>query len=68
MMNSLFLCLVVQLYLAFGIAGLFWPERLMPWFGILMFPWRPNQLAIRANGIGAIGAYLLLLVILHAAR
>jgi hypothetical protein len=60
-MNSLGLCLVVQLCLAFGIAGLFWPDKLMPLFDVLMFPWAASYRAIRANSMAAIGLSLLLL-------
>lgn len=60
--NNLVLCIVVQLGLAFGLAGLFWPDRFMPLFEILMFPWTASCRAIRANGITAIGLSLLLLV------
>jgi hypothetical protein len=55
------LCLVVQLYLGFGVAGLLWPDKFMPLFGILMFPWAASHRVIRVNGIAAIGAYLVLL-------
>jgi hypothetical protein len=61
-MNSLGLCLVVQLGLAFGLAGLFWPDKFMPLFDILLFPWAASYRAIRANSIVAIGLSLLLLV------
>jgi hypothetical protein len=61
-MNSLGLCLVVQLGLAFGLAGLFWPDKFMPLFAILLFPWAASYRAIRANSIVAIGLSLLLLV------
>jgi hypothetical protein len=61
-MNSLELCLVVQLSLAFGMAGLFWPDKLMPLFDVLMFPWAASYRAIRANSIAVIGLALLLLV------
>jgi len=60
--NNLGLCVVVQLGLAFGMAGLLWPDKLMPFFEILMFPWAASRRAIRANGIAAIGLSLLLLV------
>ncbi|HUO13659.1 MAG TPA: hypothetical protein VMX38_01635 [Verrucomicrobiae bacterium] len=53
------LCLFVQLYLIFGISGLIWPEKLMNVYGVLMFPWSPSHQAIRANGIIALLAYLL---------
>ena len=61
-MDNLALSVIVQLLLAFGLAGLFWPEKLMPVFGVLMFPWRASFALIRAHAIAAIGAYVLLLV------
>ncbi|MCU1303927.1 MAG: hypothetical protein JWQ87_4211 [Candidatus Sulfotelmatobacter sp.] len=60
-MNILELCLVVQLCLAFGVAGLFWPEKIMPLFDVLMFPWAATYRSVRANSIGAIGLSVLLL-------
>lgn len=60
-MNHLELCLVVQLFLAFGVAGLLWPEKLMPLFDVLMFPWAATYRALRANSLAAIGLSLLLL-------
>jgi len=51
--NTLALCFVVQLGLVFGLAGLFWPDKFMPLFKILMFPWAASSRAIRANGIAA---------------
>jgi hypothetical protein len=61
-MNSLELCLVVQVCLAFGVAGLFWPDKLMPLFDVLMFPWAATSRAIRANSIAAIGLSMVLFV------
>ena len=61
-MNSLELCLIVKVCLAFGVAGLFWPEKLRPLFDVLMFPWTANSGAIRANSIVAIGLSLVLFV------
>jgi hypothetical protein len=63
-MDTLGLCLVLQLCLAFGMAGLFWPDKFMPLFDVLMFPWAASYRAIRANSIAAIGLSLLLLVTL----
>ena len=51
-MTDLVLCLLVQLCLAFGVGGLFWPEKLMPLFEVLMFPWIASYRSIRANSIG----------------
>jgi len=61
-MNICGLCVIVQLGLTFGLAGLFWPDKFMPLFEILMFPWAASCRAIRANGIAAIGLSLLLLI------
>lgn len=55
------LCLVVQFCLAFGVAGLFWPEKIRPLFDVLMFPWAASYRSVRANSIAAIGLSLLLL-------
>jgi len=60
-MNILELCLVVQFFLAFGVAGLFWPEKMMPLFDVLMFPWAASYRSVRANSIAAIGLSVLLL-------
>jgi hypothetical protein len=63
-MQMLGLCLLVQLFLAFGVAGLLWPEKFMPLFGVLMFPWQANSRIIRANGMLAIAAYLVIVATL----
>ena len=60
-MNVLELCLVVQFCLAFGVAGLFWPEKIMPLFEVLMFPWAATYRSVRVNSIAAIGLSVLLL-------
>ena len=60
-MENLVFCLIAQLNLVLGVAGLVWPDKLMPLFGVLMFPWPATYRAIRVNGIVAIGAYLLVL-------
>lgn len=53
-MNHLVLSLVVQLSLAFGMAGLFWPERLIAVFDVLMFPWPATHKFVRANAWAAL--------------
>jgi hypothetical protein len=65
-MYSFVFCLLAQLLLAFGVTGVIWPDKLMPFFGVLMFPWTANNRLIRANGIAAIGVYLLLVARLFA--
>ena len=61
-MNTFVLCAGVQLGLAFGLAALLWPDKFMPLFETLMFPWTASCHWIRANGIAAIGMALLVLV------
>ena len=60
-MMNLGICLLVQLCLAFGVAGLFWPEKFMPFFEILLFPWAASYRAVRANSLAALGLSILLL-------
>jgi len=60
-MANLVFYLIVQLNLVFGVAGLMWPDKLMPVFGLLMFPWPPSHRAIRIHGIVAVAGYLLVL-------
>jgi hypothetical protein len=60
-MNIFGLCLAVQLCLAFGVAGLFWPEKILPLFDVLMFPWAASYRSVRANSIAALGLSALLL-------
>ncbi len=60
-MENFVVCLIAQINLVFGVAGLIWPDQLKPLFGVLMFPWPASYRAIRLNGIIAIGAYLLVL-------
>jgi hypothetical protein len=61
-MENLVFLFIVQMNLIFGVAGLIWPDKLMPIFGLLMFPWPASSRAIRVHGMVAIGAYLLVLV------
>ena len=61
-MATLVFCLIVQLNLVFGVAGLMWPDKLMPVFGLLMFPWPPSHRAIRIHGIVAVLGYLLVVI------
>lgn len=60
-MEMLVLCLLVQLFLAFGVAGLLWPEKFMSLFGVLMFPWQANDRIIRANGMLAVFVYFVII-------
>lgn len=53
-MNHMLLSLVVQLSLAFGVAGLLWPEKLVAVFDVLMFPWPATHRLVRANAWAAI--------------
>jgi hypothetical protein len=59
-MSDFVICLLVQFCLAFGVAGLFWPEKLMPIFEVLMFPWNATYRGIRVNSIASVALSLLL--------
>ncbi len=59
-MNHLGICLFVQLSLALGVAGLLWPDKFVPLFNVLLFPWAATDRAIRANSLAAIALALLL--------
>jgi hypothetical protein len=65
-MDILGLCLIVQGCLAFGVAGLFWPEKMRPLFDVLMFPWAASYRLVRANSIASLGLSILLLIRLVA--
>ena len=60
-MENLIFYIAVQLNLVFGVAGLVWPDKLMPVFGVLMFPWPASYRAIRTHGVVAIVGYVLVL-------
>lgn len=59
-MNSVVVCVISQLSLAFGVAGLFWPDKFIVLFDVLMFPWRASYRTVRANSLAAIALSLLL--------
>jgi hypothetical protein len=64
-MNHVILSLAVQLSMAFGVAGLLWPEKLIAVFDILLFPWPATHKFVRTNAWGAIVvAFLLFLALL----
>ena len=44
---------IVQICLAFGVAGLLWPEKVKG-CTLLWFPWIPSYRAVRYSSIGAI--------------
>lgn len=68
-MSNLVFYLIVQLNLIFGVAGLIWPDKLMPVFGLLMFPWPASHRAIRIHGIVAVLGYVVVVAkILATAR
>jgi hypothetical protein len=67
-MQHLVLSLVVQLSLMFGVAGLFWPERLVSVFDVLMFPWPATHKFVRANAWAALLLSFLLFLSLLSRR
>lgn len=65
-MHYLFLSLVIQLSLAFGLAGLFWPEKLIEVFDVLMYPWPATHKLVRMNAWAALALSILLFLRLLA--
>jgi hypothetical protein len=63
-MHTVGVSLVTQLALAFGLAGILWPEKLAPVFDILLFPWPASYRAVRVNSIAAILLSITLFLIL----
>ncbi len=63
--NTTLLCVIAQVCLTFGLAGLLFPDKLMPIFEILMYPWAASYRVIRAHSLAAIGMALLLAVSLR---
>lgn len=53
-MRNLSLPLIAQLCVVFGTAGLFWPEKFVAIFDVLMFPWPANHRTVRINSAAAI--------------
>jgi len=62
-MNPMVQMLVIQLSVTVGVAGLLWPEKLVPVFDVLMFPWPATHKLVRTNAWGA----LVLAILLFAA-
>ena len=63
-MHHMLLPLVVQFSLGFGLAGLFWPEKLIAVFDVLMFPWAATHKFVRANAWLALCVSVLLFLAL----
>ena len=57
---------IVQICLAFGMAGLLWPDKVKG-CTLLWFPWIPTYRAVRYSSIGAI-IFSLLVAALFAAQ
>jgi len=53
-MYALAVSAVIQLMLALGLGGLLWPDKLLPVFDVLMFPWPASYRTIRTGSLAAI--------------
>jgi hypothetical protein len=62
--NLRWLSLLAEICLAVGMAGLFWPDKFLSAFEVLMFPWAATHRLVRAHSIAAIGAALFLVAAL----
>ncbi len=65
-MRSVEVCMVAQLCLLFGLAGLFWPDKFLGLFDVLMFPFPASYRTVRAHSVGSIVFSLLLAGVLLA--
>ena len=54
-MQHMVLYIATQLFLSFGLAGLFWPEKFATVFEVLMFPWASSLRVVRMNSLGSLG-------------
>jgi len=59
-MKNLEMLLVANFLLIFGTAGLLWPEKFLPLFDALLFPWAASHRTVRSHCIGAIVFFFLL--------
>jgi hypothetical protein len=64
--HPLALYLAIQVSLAFGLAGLFWPEKFLSVFDVLMFPWPSSYRTVRGNSIAALALSVLLFLLLSS--
>jgi hypothetical protein len=64
--HHLVLSVVIQVSLAFGLAGLFWPDKFMPVFDVLMFPWASSYRTVRGHSIAAIALSVVLFLLLSS--
>lgn len=67
-MENIVFYLIVQLNLIFGVSGLLWPDKVMPVFGLLMFPWPASRRAVRLHGIVAVVGYAIVVAKIVAAH
>ena len=59
-MHSVAVCVVAQFSMLFGLAGLFWPDKFLSLFDVLMFPFPASYRTVKAHSVGAIVLSLLL--------
>ena len=61
-MKDLPIYLVLELCLAFGLAGVWWTDELLPVFDVLLFPWSASRRIVRAHSLVSIAVFLILVV------
>lgn len=67
-MNHFHVSLLLELCLAFGLAGLFWPDKFLSVFDVLMFPWAASYRLVRTHCVIAIATAALLFSLLITGR
>lgn len=54
-MEQMIVFLATQLLIVFGLAGLFWPEKFVAAFELLLYPWASSSRLVRLNSLGSLG-------------
>lgn len=65
-MHNVVVFLIAQFCFLFGLAGLFWPDKFLGVFDVLMFPFPASYQTVRNHCVGAIVLSLLLGALLVA--
>ena len=62
-MKDLPIYLLLELCLAFGLAGFWWTDELLPVFEVLLFPfWPASARLVRAHSLVSLAVFLILVV------
>jgi hypothetical protein len=63
-MQQMIVFLATQILVVCGLAGLFWPEKFVAAFEVLLYPWASSSRLVRLNSIASLGLAFGLAVVL----